>query len=153
MCAEPSKDPREYLPFLQELQKLEKYYQRYRIDDHLKRYEKALRNLSRCGNSFNFSLRKKILRETFNNFNSGDEHFEELLQYMQQHSLYLTALDEYAKKPQQKRVILEIYGDHLSERNAYEEAGIGKILRRIMYRWLDANISKPMKWRTNWIRH
>jgi hypothetical protein len=42
-------DPREYLPFLRELRSLEKYYQRFRIDDHLKRYERALENLSRSG--------------------------------------------------------------------------------------------------------
>lgn len=43
------KDPREYLPFLRELRALEKYYQRFKIDDHLKRYEKALKNLSLAG--------------------------------------------------------------------------------------------------------
>jgi elongator complex protein 1 len=42
-------DPREYLPFLRELRALEKYYQRFRIDDHLKRYESALRNLTLAG--------------------------------------------------------------------------------------------------------
>lgn len=42
-------DPREYLPFLRELRVLEKYYQRFRIDDHLKRYKSALRNLSLAG--------------------------------------------------------------------------------------------------------
>ena len=44
-------DPREYLPFLRELRALEKYYQRFRIDDHLKRYQSALRNLSLAGSS------------------------------------------------------------------------------------------------------
>ena len=43
------KDPREYLPFLRELRALEKYFQRFRIDDHLKRYKSALRNLSLSG--------------------------------------------------------------------------------------------------------
>jgi elongator complex protein 1 len=42
-------DPREYLPFLRELRALSKYYQRFRIDDHLRRYDKALRNLSVAG--------------------------------------------------------------------------------------------------------
>lgn len=44
-------DPREYLPFLRELRSLDKYYQRFRIDDHLRRYQKALRNLSLAGES------------------------------------------------------------------------------------------------------
>lgn len=95
-------DPKEYLPFLQELKNLDKYYQRYRIDDHLKRYEKALRNLSQA----------------------GDEHFDELLRYMKSHDLYLTAIEEYANRPTQKITILNAYGDHLSFRTSYEDAGI-----------------------------
>ena len=42
-------DPREYLPFLRELRALDKFYQRFRIDDHLKRREKALKNLHLAG--------------------------------------------------------------------------------------------------------
>jgi len=42
-------DPREYLPFLRELRALDKYYQRFRVDDHLKRYESALRHLHLAG--------------------------------------------------------------------------------------------------------
>lgn len=44
-----SQDPREYLPFLRELRALDQHYQRFRIDDHLRRYEKALTNLSLAG--------------------------------------------------------------------------------------------------------
>ena len=42
-------DPREYLPFLRELRALDTFYERFRIDDHLKRREKALRNLHLAG--------------------------------------------------------------------------------------------------------
>jgi elongator complex protein 1 len=42
------KDPREYLPFLADLQKQEKFVQRFKIDLHLKRYEKALESISRA---------------------------------------------------------------------------------------------------------
>lgn len=42
-------DPREYLPFLRELRALETFYQRFKIDDHLRRYPKALHNLSLAG--------------------------------------------------------------------------------------------------------
>ncbi|KAI8144910.1 IKI3 family-domain-containing protein [Fennellomyces sp. T-0311] len=102
VAQQAQKDPREYLPFLQELQKLEKFYQRFRIDDHLKRYASALKNLSRA----------------------GDERFEELVDYMRKHALYLVALEEYANKPEQKKVILEVYGDYLVESNKHDEAGI-----------------------------
>lgn len=95
-------DPKEYLPFLQELKNFEKYYQRYKIDDHLKRYEKAIKNLSLA----------------------GDQHFEELLKYMQTHSLYHIAIQEYAHKKQQKIEILEVYAAHLDFKTNFEEAGI-----------------------------
>lgn len=95
-------DPKEYLPFLQELKNFEKYYQRYKIDDHLKRHEKAIKNLGLA----------------------GDQHFDELLKYMQTHDLYSVAIEEFAHKKQQKLAILEVYGAHLAFRNNFEEAGI-----------------------------
>ena len=52
MVAERSqKDPKEYLPFLNNLRKLPLHYQRYKIDCHLNRYEKALHHISKCGRS------------------------------------------------------------------------------------------------------
>ncbi|KAI8643421.1 IKI3 family-domain-containing protein [Parasitella parasitica] len=95
-------DPKEYLPFLQELKNFEKYYQRYKIDDHLKRYEKAIKNLSMA----------------------GDQHFDKVLEYMQTHSLYHVAIEEYAHRKQQKLAILEVYGAHLLFTTNFEEAGI-----------------------------
>jgi elongator complex protein 1 len=82
--SEFTKDPREYLPFLQELQALEKYYQRYKIDDHLKRYNKAVENLSKAGN----------------------EYFNELVNYTKLHSLYTFALQLYPHGSQEKKVQL-----------------------------------------------
>uniref|UniRef100_A0A8C6F0K3 Elongator complex protein 1 n=1 Tax=Monodon monoceros TaxID=40151 RepID=A0A8C6F0K3_MONMO len=50
MVAEKSqKDPKEYLPFLNTLKKMEVNYQRFTIDKYLKRYEKAIGHLSKCG--------------------------------------------------------------------------------------------------------
>ena len=42
-------DPKEYLPFLNNLRKMETNFQRYSIDRHLKRYSKAIVHLSLCG--------------------------------------------------------------------------------------------------------
>ncbi|CDH60280.1 pol ii transcription elongation factor [Lichtheimia corymbifera JMRC:FSU:9682] len=102
VAQQAQKDPREYLPFLQELQKLEKFYQRFRIDDYLKRYASALRNLTRA----------------------GDEHFDELLNYMRKHTLYKVALEEYANNPEKKNVILNAYAEHLADTSAYDESAI-----------------------------
>ncbi|KAI8061443.1 IKI3 family-domain-containing protein [Gongronella butleri] len=95
-------DPREYLPFLQELQNLDTYYQRFKIDDHLERHGKALKNLSQA----------------------GDERFNEVIDYMNKHALYQTSLEIYANKPNEKKVILDAYGAYLDSKTAYEEAGI-----------------------------
>ena len=42
-------DPKEYLPFLNELRRLPGSYQKYKIDLHLRRYHKALQHISQCG--------------------------------------------------------------------------------------------------------
>ena len=50
LVAEKSqKDPKEYLPFLNELRRLPIDYQRYKIDLYLRRYDKALHHISKCG--------------------------------------------------------------------------------------------------------
>ena len=41
-------DPKEYLPLLNELKKLPIYYQHFRIDCILRRYPRALDNISKC---------------------------------------------------------------------------------------------------------
>ena len=63
-------DPREYLPFLRELRALPKFHQRFKIDDHLQRFESALRNLSL----------------------SGSDHFDDAMSYVERHQLYEEAL-------------------------------------------------------------
>ncbi|KIL68708.1 hypothetical protein M378DRAFT_8174 [Amanita muscaria Koide BX008] len=87
------KDPREYLPFLRELRALEKYYQRFRIDNHLKRREKALKNLSLA----------------------GSERFEEAVKYIEDHQLYGSALSVW-KNTEKYNTVLELYGDWLFDR-------------------------------------
>jgi elongator complex protein 1 len=67
---------------LQELQSLEKYYQRYKIDDHLKRYSKAVGNLSKA----------------------GSQHFDEVVAYTNKHSLYTFTLQLYPNVTQEKKV-------------------------------------------------
>ncbi|KAJ7188994.1 pol II transcription elongation factor [Mycena filopes] len=93
------KDPREYLPFLRELRSLEKYYQRFRIDDHLKRHDSALRNLNLAGLS----------------------SFTEALAYIEQHRLYELAISIW-KGTEQYNTILEVYGDWLFERRDFRQA-------------------------------
>ncbi|KAI9454947.1 IkappaB kinase complex IKAP component [Russula earlei] len=93
------KDPREYLPFLRELRALEKYYQRFRIDDHLRRYKIALQNLSLA----------------------GPEHFDEVKAYVEKHQLYETALEIY-RETDQHQEILNLYGEWLFERREFVQS-------------------------------
>ncbi|KAG5640485.1 hypothetical protein DXG03_008338, partial [Asterophora parasitica] len=94
------KDPREYLPFLRELRTLEKFYQRFKIDDHLKRHESALRNLNLAGANY----------------------FDEATAYVELHQLYDAALRIW-KGTDRYNTILELYGDWLFERRDFRQAG------------------------------
>lgn len=75
-------DPREYIPFLGDLRTYEAYIQRYKIDDHLKLYSKALKNLSLA----------------------GDEHFVTALDYIKLHELYDDAVTAYSSQPEKLQV-------------------------------------------------
>ncbi|NXT69938.1 ELP1 protein, partial [Chaetops frenatus] len=88
MVAEKSqKDPKEYLPFLNTLRKMETNYQRYTIDRHLKRYTKALGHLSKC----------------------GPEHFPEFLNLVKDQNLYSEALKLYPSTTQEYKVRKLLY--------------------------------------------
>lgn len=71
-------DPREYLPFLRELRALDDHFQKFRIDDHLKRYEKALQHLA----------------------DAGAERFAEAVAYVEKYQLYDSALEIWKDTPQ-----------------------------------------------------
>lgn len=45
-------DPKEYLPFLAELQAMKPEYQRYKINMYLEKYDKALKFLSEAGDEY-----------------------------------------------------------------------------------------------------
>ncbi|XP_025054852.1 elongator complex protein 1 isoform X1 [Alligator sinensis] len=103
MVAEKSqKDPKEYLPFLNALRKMETNYQRYTIDKHLKRYKKALYHLSKC----------------------GSKHFSEFLNLVKDQNLYNEALHLYPTNTQEYKDISIAYGEHLNQKHLYEQAGL-----------------------------
>ncbi|VCX30510.1 unnamed protein product [Gulo gulo] len=103
MVAEKSqKDPKEYLPFLNTLKKMETNYQRFTIDKYLKRYEKAIGHLSKC----------------------GSEYFPECLNLVKDKNLYKEALKFYPSDSQQYKDISIAYGEHLTQERLYEPAGL-----------------------------
>ncbi|KAJ3255625.1 hypothetical protein HK103_006150 [Boothiomyces macroporosus] len=94
------KDPREYLPFLSNLQKMESNYQKFSIDDHLGKKVKALKHLAMC----------------------GDERFEELLKYIQKHDLYQNALFLYENGTPQYLTIVKAFATSLFDSRRFEES-------------------------------
>jgi len=63
-------DPKEYIPFLNDLRKLEPTYQKFTIDKHLKKFESALKHLNEC----------------------GPEHHEECMKFIADQKLHSAAL-------------------------------------------------------------
>ncbi|NXY82248.1 ELP1 protein, partial [Alcedo cyanopectus] len=117
MVAEKSqKDPKEYLPFLNTLRKMEPNYQRYKIDRHLKRYTKALRHLSKC----------------------GPEHFSELLNLVKDQNQYCEALKLYPSSTQEYKDISDAYGEYLIQKQLYEQAALIFARAGIFAKALDA---------------
>ncbi|NXG25553.1 ELP1 protein, partial [Grallaria varia] len=117
MVAEKSqKDPKEYLPFLNSLRKMETNYQRYTIDRHLKRYTKALGHLSKC----------------------GPEHFSEFLNLVKDQNLYCEALKLYPSSTQEYKDISDAYGDYLIEKQLCEQAALIFARAGIFAKALDA---------------
>ncbi|NWW75243.1 ELP1 protein, partial [Climacteris rufus] len=117
MVAEKSqKDPKEYLPFLNTLRKMETNYQRYTIDRHLKRYTKALGHLSKC----------------------GPEHFSEFLNLVKDQNLYCEALKLYHSSSQEYKDISDAYGEYLIQKQLYEQAALIFARAGIFAKALDA---------------
>uniref|UniRef100_A0A8C6XZV9 Elongator complex protein 1 n=1 Tax=Naja naja TaxID=35670 RepID=A0A8C6XZV9_NAJNA len=103
MVAEKSqKDPKEYLPFLNKLKKMEINYQRYSIDKYLKRYPKALYHLSKC----------------------GSEHFPEFLNLVVDQNLYNEALKLCLPGTQEYKTISYAYGEYLIQKHLAGQAGL-----------------------------
>ncbi|XP_074850568.1 elongator complex protein 1 isoform X2 [Carettochelys insculpta] len=103
MVAEKSqKDPKEYLPFLNTLRKMETNYQHYTIDKYLKRYKKALCHLSKC----------------------GPEHFSEFLNLVKDQNLYNEALKLYPPDTPEHKAVGSAFGEHLNKKHLYEQAGL-----------------------------
>ena len=102
VAQQSQKDPREYLPFLQNLQDMLDLRRRYSIDDYLGRYAKALAHL--------YALKA----------------FQELKDYTVKHSLYVEALRLYRYDEENYKSIMRLYADHLHKASRYKEAGTGE---------------------------
>ncbi|KAM7363123.1 elongator complex protein 1 [Cochliomyia hominivorax] len=96
------KDPKEYLAFLNELKSYELNYRKFKIDEHLKRYEKALKHISNC----------------------GKEKFDEALAFIKKHQYYAQALRAYQDNAECYREICLAFADYLRAKGKFENASI-----------------------------
>lgn len=94
------KDPKEFLPFLNELKQLEENYRKYRIDNHLKRYEKALEHIVKC----------------------GVEKVDECLELVEKHNLYTKALRLFKSSDECYNDVVIQYADYLRSKQVFYEA-------------------------------
>eukprot|EP00049_Salpingoeca_infusionum_P014342 m.268011 g.268011 ORF g.268011 m.268011 type:complete len:1408 (-) comp15650_c0_seq1:323-4546(-) len=96
-------DPKEYIPFLNELKEQPLSLRCYAIDLHLKQYAKALAHLAAA----------------------GDEHFDACVALVKEQSLYTHALHVFSAHPvEQQAKIASLFGDYLLEQHKYEEAAV-----------------------------
>ncbi|KAB5582719.1 IKI3 family protein [Coniochaeta sp. 2T2.1] len=100
VAQQSQRDPREYLPFIQNLHQPPPLRREFTIDDHLNRREKALGHL-------------KALNL-----------FDEVQKYTVKHNLYQTALSLYRYDEASHKILTELYAAHLNSISTFREAGL-----------------------------
>ena len=100
IAQQTQKDPREYIPFLQNLQKMPTLRMQYSIDDYLGRHLKALKHLCSI------------------------DAFEEVKSYTVKYFLYVQALEFYRYQEGKFSDILRLHADHLQQEGKFRLAGI-----------------------------
>lgn len=102
VAQQSQRDPREYLPFIQSLHKMDPLRRQFTIDDHLSHHEKALVHLRSIANTYS----------------------DEVEAYIIKHSLYPSALALYRNEPDHLRTITRLYADHLRSLSKFRDAGL-----------------------------
>lgn len=100
VAQQSQRDPREYLPFIQDLHVLSELRRKFEIDDHLARRSRALAHLHTL------------------------EAFDELCVYTTKHSLYQDALKLHRYHVSRLRTLTHLYAVHLESRSAFRDAGL-----------------------------
>ncbi|TDZ31137.1 Elongator complex protein 1 [Colletotrichum spinosum] len=100
VAQQSQRDPREYLPFIQNLHNLPELRRKFEIDDHLDRRAKALSHL-------------KAL-----------DAFDELQKYVTKHALYQDALGLYRYDQPRHQILTGLYATYLESNSKYRDAGL-----------------------------
>ncbi|OMO96938.1 IKI3 family protein [Corchorus olitorius] len=94
------RDPKEFLPFLQELERMPALLMRYNIDLRLHRFEKALKHI----------------------VSAGDTHFADCMNLMKKNPQLFPLGLQLITDPPKRGQVLEAWGDHLSDEKCFEDA-------------------------------
>eukprot|EP00257_Ricinus_communis_P021028 XP_015580419.1 elongator complex protein 1 [Ricinus communis] len=94
------RDPKEFLPYLQELERMPSLIMHYNIDLRLQRFEKALKHIISAGDAY-YSDCMNLLKKNPQLFPLG-----------------LQLITDHAKRME----ALEAWGDHLSDKKCFEDA-------------------------------
>ncbi|KAK5661443.1 hypothetical protein OQA88_11344 [Cercophora sp. LCS_1] len=100
VAQQSQRDPREYLPYIQELHKMSPLKRQFEIDDRLERKDKALGHL-------------KALND-----------FDNVTKYVVKHHLYQQALGLYRHEEQHHRTLTDLYAAYLKSASRFREAGL-----------------------------
>ncbi|OTB04145.1 hypothetical protein M426DRAFT_164010 [Hypoxylon sp. CI-4A] len=100
VAQQSQRDPREYLPFIQNLHQLSEVRRKFAIDDHLDRHEKALTHLQ-----------------------SIQAH-KEVQDYTVKHALYASALKLYRYDQSNLTILTGLYATYLESKSRFREAGL-----------------------------
>ena len=100
IAQQTQKDPREYIPFLQNLQKMSELRRQFSIDDYLGRHSKALTHLCNM------------------------DTFEEVKTYAVKHLLYGQALEYYRYQEDKLQELTRLHADILHQEGKFKHAGI-----------------------------
>lgn len=102
MVAEKSqKDPKEYIPFLNQLRAMEENYRKYKINVYLRRFKTAL----------------ECIQNTTN-------HNKECLELIESEKLYREALQVFPASSCMSQLVCESYGNYLMSKNSHREAAV-----------------------------
>ncbi|KAK3315356.1 IKI3 family-domain-containing protein [Apodospora peruviana] len=100
VAQQSQRDPREYLPFIQDLHKMPVLRRQFTIDDKLGHHEKALDHLKALGS------------------------FDEVKNYVVKHKIYNHALGIYRLEHEHHRILTDLYAAYLKSISQFREAGL-----------------------------
>uniref|UniRef100_A0A0C9R4C0 Elongator complex protein 1 n=2 Tax=Fopius arisanus TaxID=64838 RepID=A0A0C9R4C0_9HYME len=101
VASKSQKDPKEYIPYLNNLAQLEEHYRKFKINKDLKRYEAALEHIA-------YRLDK----------------FDECIDLIVNHTLFVKAVKIFPRETYEYRKVTGIAGEYFLRNKKYREAAV-----------------------------